>query len=83
VSANPAGVWVAQQARNLAMDLGEWVVSLRFLICDGDAKFTVAFGEVFRAAGVRVIETPPQAPRANAVWERLVGTLSRRSSISC
>jgi hypothetical protein len=33
--------------------------------------------EVFRAGGVRIIKTPPQAPRANAICERVVGTLRR------
>jgi putative transposase len=75
MTASPTGAWVSQQARNLAMDLGERMVSLRFLIRDRDTKFVDAFDEVFRAAGVRIIRTPPQAPRANC--ERVVGTLRR------
>ena len=75
VTANPAGMWVSQQARNLAMELGTRMDSLRFLVRDRDTKFTAVFDEVFRASGVRIIKTPPQAPRANAICERLVGTL--------
>jgi putative transposase len=77
VTANPSGTWVTQQARNLAMGLGERMDSLRFLIRDRDTMFTAAFDEVFRAGGVRIIKTPPQAPRANAICERVVGTLRR------
>ena len=77
VTANPTGAWVSQQARNLAMELGERMDSLRFLIRDRDTKFTAAFDEVFRAGGVRIIKAPPQAPRANAICERLVGTMHR------
>jgi hypothetical protein len=34
VTASPSGAWVAQQARNLLMDLGERVTALKFLIRD-------------------------------------------------
>ncbi len=77
VTANPTGTWVTQQARNLAMELVEGMGSLRFLIRDRDTKFIAAFDEVFRADGARIIKTPPQAPRANAICERVVGTLRR------
>jgi putative transposase len=77
VTAHPTGAWVIQQARNLAMDLGTRMDTLRFMIRDRDTNFVAGFDAVFNACGMNIIKAPPQAPRANAICERLVGTLRR------
>jgi transposase InsO family protein len=68
---------VAQQARNLILDLEDRAGDFRFLIRDRDRKFTTMFDEVFRAEGVRVLLTAPQAPRMNAIMERWIGSVRR------
>jgi putative transposase len=77
VTANPTGARVAQQARNLSLELGERIADFRFLIRDRDCKFTGMFDEVFRSEGLRVLLTAPQAPRMNAIMERWVGSARR------
>jgi len=67
---NPSGGWVSQHARNLSFS-GVFEQT-RFLIHDRDSKFSVAFDEVFKSEGIRVIRTPIRAPRANACAERFV-----------
>jgi putative transposase len=71
---SPHGRWVVQQACNLTMQLGDEQRS-RFLIHDRDAKFSLAFDEIFRSEGIKVIRTPVQAPNANAYAERWVRTV--------
>ncbi len=70
VTANPDGVWMRQQARNLTVE--ERLHDVRFLLHDRDAKFSGPFDEIVRGEGVRVIKTPVRAPRANAIAERWV-----------
>lgn len=63
VTAHPTGAWTVQQARNLAMNLGDRLGTLRFLIHDRDPLFTTAFGEVFKSEGLQIITTLPRTPR--------------------
>jgi putative transposase len=72
-TANPAGAWVTQQARNLGLDFSDQGV--RSLIRDRDSKYSGPFDEVFRSEGIRIVKTPVKAPKANAIAERFVRTV--------
>ena len=77
VTAHPTGAWVAQQARNFLMDLGDRAAQFTVLIRDRDSKFTNVFDAVFASEGIRILRTPVRAPRANAIAQRWIGTLRR------
>jgi transposase InsO family protein len=73
ITSNPVAGWVTQQARNLSMELADQANAIKFLIRDRDTKFTASFA----ADGTRVITTPVRAPQANAICERVIGTIRR------
>ena len=77
ITANPDGAWTRQAARNFLMDLGQRAASAKFLIRDRAGQFTGSFDAVFTAEGIRILASPPRAPRANAICERVIGTLRR------
>jgi putative transposase len=83
VTANPTGEWTAQQARKLALTLGERLENMRFLIRDRGSNFTPSFDAVFRAAGTRILLTADRAPRMNATCERSSAPCAASSSTAC
>jgi putative transposase len=77
ITASPDAARATQAARNVLMDLGQRAASVRFLIRDRAGQFAGTFGAVFEAEGIRILASPPQAPTANAICERVIGTLRR------
>ena len=73
VTRNPTDAWVAQQLRE-ATPFGE---GPRYLIRDNDNKFGDAFARVADGTGIEVLTTPYQAPKANAICERFLGSVRR------
>ena len=83
ITGHPEGAWTAQAARNFLMDLGQRATSIKLLIRDRAGQFTGSFDAVFTADGIRILASPPRAPRVNAICERIIGTLRRESSTGC
>ncbi|MEV4354205.1 transposase, partial [Nonomuraea sp. NPDC049625] len=57
--------------------MGTDTTNMKFLIRDRAGQFTDAFDRVFADSGLHVLKSPPQAPKANAHCERVIGTLRR------
>jgi transposase InsO family protein len=51
------------------------LVGHRVLICDRDAKWSALVRDRLGEAGIRVVQTPFQAPNANAYSERFVRSI--------
>jgi transposase InsO family protein len=77
VTAHPSGAGVAQQARNLLIDLGDRAPEFTVLIRDRDSKFTSVFDAVFASEGMRILRTPVWSPQANGIAERWIATARR------
>ncbi len=73
ITRSPSDAWVTQQLRE-ATPFGE---GPRFLICDNDGKFGDQFERVAEGSGIDVIHTPVEAPKANAICERFIGSVRR------
>jgi transposase InsO family protein len=73
-TAHPTPAWVAQVAKNLAMDLEDTGCRARFLIRDRDGKFPERFDAVIADAGIAVVLSGVRMPRMNSIMERWVQT---------
>jgi putative transposase len=73
VTMHPTAAWTLQQLRE-AIPTDH---AYRFLIHDRDSIFPQALDQGIRHLGLRVLKTPPHSPQANALCERLLGTLRR------
>jgi transposase InsO family protein len=73
-TAHPTGVWVAQVARNLVMDIEDAGCKVKYLIRDRDGKYPNRFDTILADAGIEVLRSGVQMPRMNAIMERWVRT---------
>src|SRR5215510_12855000 len=73
VTAYPTASWTLQQLRE-AIPADH---TYRFLLHDRDSIFSQQLDQGIRHLGLRVLKTPVRTPQANALCERLIGTLRR------
>jgi transposase InsO family protein len=72
-TAHPTAEWTLQQLRE-ALPGGH---GYRYVIHDRDGIFSREIDRSVKEMGVTVLRTPVRAPKANAICERLGGTLRR------
>ncbi len=73
VTAHPTSGWTMQQLRK-AVGLESQCEYLRH---DRDSIFAEHLDESIARLGIRVLKSPPRCPMANAICERVVGTIRR------
>jgi len=73
VTANPTAAWVWRQL----MEATPWGHKPRHMLRDRDAVYGREFRNRARRIGIDAIATPIHAPKANAIAERVIGTLRR------
>ena len=73
ITRHPTDAWLAQQLRE-ATPFGE---RPGYLIHDNDGKFGSKVAAVAAATEIEVLHTPVEAPKANAICERFIGSLRR------
>jgi putative transposase len=73
VIANPTAEWTSQQRREVVGEGG----AHRYLIHDRDRIFAKHLDDSIRALGLKVVKPPVASPKANAIRERVIGTIRR------
>jgi putative transposase len=73
VTSHPTAAWTLQQFREVLAAPHAY----RFILHDRDRIYSPWLDAAVTAMGVRILRTPVQAPTANAVCERLLGSLRR------
>jgi len=76
-TAHRTHAWVAQQARNLLIDLDESAGRIKFLIRDRDILYPPELEHLLSDAGIETVRSAVRAPRMNAIMERWIGGCRR------
>src|SRR3984893_16976254 len=73
VTAHPSAAWTLQQLREIVGLQDRY----EYLLHDRDCIFASHLDESITKLGVKVLKSPPRSPTANAICERVIGTMRR------
>jgi transposase InsO family protein len=71
-TAHPTTQWVTQVGRNLAMDLQDAGMHVKYLIRDSDARYPAALNTLLADEGIETVATGVRMPRMNSIMERWI-----------
>src|SRR6478609_5528632 len=81
ITRHPTESWMTQMARNAVDEPAGAVRRCRYLLHDRDAKFCIAFQDVFASEGIRCLKLPTRSPNLNAFAERWVRSV--KEELTC
>ena len=73
VTRHPSADWSLQQLRETV----GYGMRYEFLIHDRDCIFAKHLDQSIRTLGIKVLKSPPRCPQANAICERVIGSIRR------
>ncbi len=73
VTAHPNSAWTLQQLREVVGLQGQY----EYLLHDRDSIFAQRLDESIERVGVQVLKSPARSPTANAICERVIGSIRR------
>jgi len=73
VTAHPTAAWTLQQLREAIGFHNDY----GYLLHDRDCIFSAGLDESIKRLGLTILKSPPRSPKANAICERVIGTIRR------
>ena len=73
VTAHPTAAWTLQQLREVVGDEDRYL----YLLHDRDSIFARELDESIARLGIKILKSAPQSPTANAICERVIGSIRR------
>jgi transposase InsO family protein len=73
ITQHPTAAWMLQQLRE-ALGCAD---AYQYLLHDRDSIFARSLDDSIKNLGITVLKSPPHSPKANAICERVIGTIRR------
>jgi transposase InsO family protein len=72
---NPTTPWMKQIGRNLTDSVDGFLLDVRYLLMDRDAKFCSEFRQLLDVAGINCVRLPPRSPNLTPHIERFMRSI--------